>query len=197
MPVQVIYYLLILWLCTLLLYGCYKVIWYSIKMVSLHLFIKRLSRINVTVEQRRGGMRDVVFGKKGMVDYIITYQDKRYEVSVLSKISTHGRWNIEKNRARYYLESRRSSKIFYNRYVNSSAPDHVAEYKNELRLSRNELHMSPFDPTYDGQIYLLYPYPKCITYTDAHYNELFVGDRVEGHLIMDIHAFKELFSNKS
>lgn len=123
----------------------------------------------------------------------MTYQGKRYEVSVLSYISTHGRWNIEKTRTRYLIENRRSSKLFYNRYVNSAAPDHVAEYKNELSLSRQEFYMSPMDSTCELQIFLLYLYPKKFTYTDAHYNDLYVGDKVEGHVIMDAAALTDLF----
>jgi len=137
----------------------------------------------------------IIFGERGKVDYVITCQNKRYVISVVSFISTHGRWNVEKTRTRYYIESRRSSKIFYNRYVNSSAPDHVAEYKRELRLSRREFHVPCTDATFDERIFLLYPYPKRITYTDAQYHELYVGDNIEGHTIMDIQALRNLLSS--
>ena len=192
MLIQMIYYLLLLWGVALAAYGIYKVIWYAIKMMLLAREIKKLASRGVEVEQQRAFLNMIV-GQRGVPDYIMTYQGKKYEISVLSFISTHGRWNIEKTRTRYLIESRRSSKLFYNRYVNSSAPDHVAGYKNELRLSQQEFFVPPVNPTFDKQIFLLYPYPKSITYTDAHYNELFVGDRVEGHTIMDVATLKELF----
>jgi hypothetical protein len=192
MLVRLIYYVLLFYLASLIAYGCYKVIWYTAKMISLRRCIRKLAQMGVEIEQQRAFL-NIILGQRGMPDYIMTYQGKRYEISVLSHISTHGRWNIEKTRTRYLIESRRSSKLFYNRYVNSSAPDHVAGYKNELRLSQQEFYMPPVNPTFDKQIFLLYPYPKSITYTDAHYNELFVGDRVEGHTIMDVAALKGLF----
>ena len=75
--------------------------------------------------------------------------------------------------------------------MNSSAPDHVLEHQGEGRVSRKELKISPIDPSFEKQIFLLYPYPKRITYTDSHYNELYVGDKVEGHVIMDIKTLSD------
>ena len=196
MLVRLIYYVLLFYLASLIAYGCYKVIWYTAKMILLRRCIRKLAQMGVEIEQQRAFL-NIILGQRGMPDYIMTYQGKRYEISVLSHISTHGRWNIEKTRTRYLIESRRSSKLFYNRYINSSAPDHVVEYKNELRLSQQEFYMSSIDSTYDKQIFLLYPYPKHFTYTDAHYNDLYVGDKVKGHTIMDIVALKELFSGKA
>jgi len=124
-------------------------------------------------------------------DFIVNHEDKKYEISVLSFISTHGRWNIEKTRTRFFIESRRASKIFYKNNVNTALPDHSFEHKGEGRVSRKELKISPIDPSFEKQIFLLYPYPKRITYTDAHYNELYVGDKVEGHVIMDIKTLSD------
>lgn len=67
-----------------------------------------------TVEQKRG-IVGTVFGKKGLPDFIVKHKDKKYEISVLSFVSTHGRWNIEKTRTRFFIESRRASKIFYKK----------------------------------------------------------------------------------
>lgn len=191
MPFQIIYYVLLLWVCSLIVYACYKALWYVIKMLLLMRHIKKIAQGGAQIEKRRSFFA-IIFGERGKVDYVITRQNKRYAVSVVSFISTHGRWNVEKTRTRYYIESRRSSKIFYNRYVNSSAPDHVAEYKRELRLSRREFYVPCTDATFDERIFLLYPYPKRITYTDAQYHELYVGDKIEGHTIMDIQALRTL-----
>ena len=175
-----------------LIYGLYKIIWYIIKMLSLKRHINKLTEKGANVQKIRR-IRDTVFEKKGNPDFIITYRGKKYEISVLSFVSTHGRWNIEKTRTRFFIESRRASKFFYKRYVNSSLPDHVSEYKNEARISREELSITPIDSSFEKQIFLLYPYPKKITYTDTRYNDLYVGNEVEGHIIMDINALNELF----
>lgn len=174
-----------------LIYGLYKIIWYIIKMLFLIKFIKKLTKKGADVQKLRGSS-DVVFGKKGNPDFVVTYEDKKYEISVLSFVSTHGRWNIEKTRTRFFLESRRASRFFYKRYVNSGVPDHVAEYKNEARISRKELTITPIDLSFEKQIFLLYPYPQKITYTDANYNELYIGNKVEGHVIMDIKTLNKL-----
>lgn len=166
-------------------YGLYKIVWYIVKMLKFTRFKKDLTQKGATVEQKRG-ILGTVFGKKGLPDYIVNYNGKKYEISVLSFISTHGRWNIEKTRTRFFIESRRASKIFYKKSVNSSAPDHVLEHQGEGRVSRKELKISPIDPSFEKQIFLLYPYPKKITYSDANYHELYVGDTVEGHVVMDV-----------
>ena len=177
-----------------LIYGLYKIVWYAVKMLAFTRFINKLVKKGAKVERKRGGI-GTVFGKKGVVDFVVKYKGKKYEVSVLSFISTHGRWNIEKTRTRFFIESRRASKFFYKKYVNSGSPDHLAEYKNEARISRKELYITPMDLSFEKQIFLLYPYPKRITYTDAHYNEIYVGDKVEGHFIMDVEALETLLFN--
>ena len=174
------------------LYGVYKTIWYIIKLVSFTKIIKKLTEQGADVQKLRK-KKDIVFGKKGEPDFIITCKDKKYEISVLSFISTHGRWNIEKTRTRFFIESRRGSKFFYKMHVNSNAPEHVREYKNEVRISRKELYITPIDESFEKQIFLLYPYPKRITYTNAQYNEVYIGNEVEGHVVLDIKALNSLF----
>ena len=175
-----------------LIYGVYKTIWYIIKLVSFTKIIKKLTEQGADVQKLRK-KKDIVFGKKGEPDFIITCKDKKYEISVLSFISTHGRWNIEKTRTRFFIESRRGSKFFYKMHVNSNAPEHVREYKNEVRISRKELYITPIDESFEKQIFLLYPYPKRITYTNAQYNEVYIGNEVEGHVVLDIKALNSLF----
>ena len=174
-----------------LIYGVYKTIWYIIKLVSFTKIIKKLTEQGADVQKLRK-KKDIVFGKKGEPDFIITCKDKKYEISVLSFISTHGRWNIEKTRTRFFIESRRASRFFYKMHVNSNAPEHVREYKNEVRVSRKELYITPIDVSFEKQIFLLYPYPKRITYTNAQYNEIYIGNEVEGHTVMDVKALKKL-----
>ena len=179
-----------------LMYGLYKIVWYLLKILALNRFINKLIKKGVKVERKRK-IIDIVFGKKGEADFIIEHKWKKYEVSVLSFISTHGRWNIEKTRTKFFIESRRASEFFYKKYSNSGEPDHVGEYKNEARISRKELYITQIDTSFEKQILLLYPYPKRITYTDAHYNEIYAESEVEKHVVMGIDDLKKmLFSKK-
>lgn len=187
----VVRYVLQILLLAAALYGLYKIAWYAVKMLALKGFARKLTKKGAFVEQKRGVLA-IAFGKKGMVDYIIDYKGKKYEVSVLSFISSHGRWNIEKARDCFFIESRRASRIFYKRRVHSGVPEHALEYKGELRVSRKELNVTPIDQSFEKQIFLLYPYPKKITHTDTRYTELFVGDEVEGHAVMDIDSLIKL-----
>ena len=174
-----------------LVYGLYKTIWYIIKMVSFTKITKKLTEQGADVQKLRK-TKDIVFGKKGEPDFIITCKDKKYEISVLSFISTHGRWNIEKTRTHFFIESRRGSKFFYKMHVNSNAPEHVREYKNEVRISRKELYITPIDVSFEKQIFLLYPYPKRITYTNTQYNEVYIGNSVEGHVVLNVKGLEDL-----
>ena len=192
MTIMLIVYAVLLCCCVAAIYGLYKLVWYIIKMISFKRFIKRLPLSGATIDSPRS-FWNIIFGKTVAVDYVVKNKDETYTVSVLSFISTHGRWNIEKTRNHFYVECRRGSKFFYKKHINSNTPDHVEEYKNESRISRKELILSPVDPSFEKQILLLYPYPKRVTYTDAHFNELFIGDTVEGHTLMDIKSFEQLF----
>ena len=104
----------LLWL--LFLYAVYKTIWYMIKMLALKSFIKDMQKSGAVVEPQRK-FSDMIFGKKGEADYIISVDGKKYEISVLSFVSTRGRWNVEKTRNHYYVECRRQNKIFYSQYI--------------------------------------------------------------------------------
>ena len=183
----------LLWL--LFLYTVYKTIWYTIKMLSLKSFIKDMQKSGAVVEPQRK-FSDMIFGKKGEADYIISVDGKKYEISVLSFVSTHGRWNIEKTRSHYFIESRRQNKIFYSQYINSNTADHVAEYRGESRFSRKELFLTPIDPTFEKQILLVYPWPNRMTYTDARYNEVGSGEKIEGHVVMHIEDLYRLVTGK-
>lgn len=59
-----------------------------------------------------------------------------------------------------------------------------------------ELYMTPIDSSFEKQIFLLYPYPKRITYTNAQYNEVYIGNEVEGHVVMDVKTLNDLIFSK-
>ena len=184
----------LLWL--LFIYTVYKIIWYTIKMLALKSFIKDMQKSGAVVEPQRK-FSDMIFGKKGEADYIISVDGKKYEISVLSFVSTRGRWNVEKTRNHYYVECRRQNKLVYSQYVNSNASHHVAEYRGESRFSRKELFLTPIDPTFEKQILLVYPWPERITYTDARYHDISSGmEQVDGHVFMDIKDLYQLVMGK-
>lgn len=166
------------------LYSIYKVIWYIVKILVLFGKVSKLARGGVTVQWLRHPLK-IIFGQKGVPIFTVGMSGKNYEVSILSFISTHSRWNIEKTRTRYLFEVRKYNKILYNVYNNSGTePELSKEYRRETRLYRKELYVSPISEAYDKQMWLVYPKPRLLTYTDTGWEYLIAGNIVGGHEIM-------------
>mgnify|MGYP004474225527 FL=1 len=175
------------------LYSIYKVIWYIVKILVLFGKVSKLARGGVTVQWLRHPLK-IIFGQKGVPIFTVGMSGKNYEVSVLSFISTHSRWNIEKTRTRYLFEVRKYNKILYNVYNNSGTePELSKEYRRETRLYRKELYVSPISEAYEKQIWLVSPKPRLLTYTDTGWEYLIAGSVVGGHEIMYAKDFFELF----
>lgn len=176
------------------LYSIYKVIWYIVKILVLFGKVSKLARGGVTVQWLRHPLK-IIFGQKGVPIFTVGMSGKNYEVSVLSFISTHSRWNIEKTRTRYLFEVRKYNKILYNVYNNSGTePELSKEYRRETRLYRKELYVSPISEAYDKQMWLVYPKPRLLTYTDTNWEYLIAGNIVGGHEIMYAKDFFEFIS---
>ncbi len=176
------------------LYSIYKVIWYIVKILVLFGKVSKLARGGVTVQWLRHPLK-IIFGQKGVPIFAVGMSGKNYEVSVLSFISTHSRWNIEKTRTRYLFEVRKYNKILYNVYNNSGTePELSKEYRRETRLYRKELYVSPISEAYDKQMWLVYPKPRLLTYTDTNWEYLIAGNIVGGHEIMYAKDFFEFIS---
>ena len=176
------------------LYSIYKVIWYIAKILVLLGKVSKLARGGVTVQWLRHPLK-IIFGQKGVPIFTVGMSGKNYEVSVLSFISTHSRWNIEKTRTRYLFEVRKYNKILYNVYNNSGTePELSKEYRRETRLYRKELYVSPISEAYDKQMWLVYPKPRLLTYTDTGWEYLIAGNIVGGHEIMYAKDFFEFIS---
>lgn len=191
MVIEILYYLLLFYACILVLYGIYKVIWYTVIMLSFPVKMKRLGKNGIRVERLRN-LTDIVFGSKGDPDYYVTVGAKRYEVSVLSFISIHGRWIFEMRTACFRIEARRLRDLIYSEKKHRGMAGGPHEYKNEMRISRKELKLTPVEEEYAGQILLLYPMPKRIVCVDHRYRELQSGDTVEGHTVMSMQSFLDL-----
>lgn len=176
------------------LYSIYKVIWYIVKILVLFGKVSKLARGGVTVQWLRHPLK-IIFGQKGVPIFAVGMSGKNYEVSVLSFISTHSRWNIEKTRTRYLFEVRKYNKILYNVYNNSGTePELSKEYRRETRLYRKELYVSPISEAYEKQIWLVFPKPRLLTYTDTGWEYLIAGSVVGGHEIMYAKDFFEFIS---
>ena len=184
-------YFLEISLCILILYSIYKVVWYTVKMLSLKKIIKTLNSENTTVTYKRNFI-NTIFGKKGVADFVVTTPTQKYEVSVISFISTHSRWNIEKTRNNYYIEARRYNKMFYKVDVHSEQPEHAIQYRRESRFQRCQLFLNPQKEEGVKKILLIYPPPKQITYTATQYEYLNTGSLVCGYEIMHADDFFEL-----
>ena len=176
------------------LYSIYKVIWYIVKILVLFGKVSKLARGGATVQWLRHPLK-IIFGQKGVPNFTVGMSGKNYEVSVLSFISTHSRWNIEKTRTRYLFEVRKYNKILYNVYNNSGTePELSKEYRRETRLYRKELYVSPISEAYEKQIWLVFPKPRLLTYTDTGWEYLIAGSVVGGHEIMYAKDFFEFIS---
>lgn len=176
------------------LYSIYKVIWYIVKILVLFGKVSKLARGGVTVQWLRHPLK-IIFGQKGVPIFTVGMSGKNYEVSVLSFISTNSRWNIEKTRTRYLFEVRKYNKILYNVYNNSGTePELSKEYRRETRLYRKELYVSPISEAYEKQIWLVFPKPRLLTYTDTGWEYLIAGSVVGGHEIMYAKDFFEFIS---
>ncbi len=195
MVIEILYYILLFYACVIILYSIYKVIWYTIIMLSFPAKMKRLGKEGIRVERLRK-LTDIVFGSKGDPDYYVTVGTKRYEICVLSFISIHGRWIIENRTAGMRIEARRVRDFIYSEKKHRGMAGGPHEYKHELRISRKELKLTPVEEEYADQILLLYPMPKRIVCVDHRYRELQSGDTVEGHTVMSMQSFLDLIREK-
>ena len=191
MVIEILYYILLFYTLVLFLYGIYKIIWYTVIMLSFPAKMKRLSKKGVRVERLRK-LTDIVFGRKGDPDYYVTVGGKRYEVCVLSFISIHGRWIFEMRTACYRIEARRLRDHFYSEKKHRGMAGSPYEYKHEIRISRKDLFLTPTEEEYAGQILLLYPAPKRVVCVDHQYRELRSGDAMYGHTVMNLRDFTDM-----
>lgn len=189
-PIVLMVLLISLWL--LLLYVVYTGAYYAIKMIVLKSLIKDMKKSGARVQQRRRIFK-VLFGKKGDVDYIIGVGDKQYEVCILSFAALRGHWNIEQARGCYYIDCRRQKKP---QFGEGGVNDDAKLFKSEIRIARKELFLTPVDESFEKQILLVYPWPNRMTYTDARYNEVGSGEKIEGHVVMNIEDLYRLVTGK-
>lgn len=177
----------------MIIYAIYCFISFLIRFIALRIKIKRMVSDNVTVQYTRLFYK-VLLGKKGETDFVVSTGQGKTAVSIISFLSTRGRWNIERTRSdRYFIEARINSKMFYNLYVNSGTePEHSKEYRRERRFQRCKLHLlPPEEMECDKYVLLMFPRPKLLTYTDARLDYLNSGSAIRGYTIMYASDFFE------
>ena len=176
---------LLILLLILLVCVVYKLCWYAVKLIALKSMLKDFNTGDIQITFSRK-LRRMAFGPRGQTDFVIKTPKEQYAVSVISFISVHGRWNIEKTRHSYYVEARRRNNIFYRLENNSGTePEFAREYRRESRFQRSELHLSTEKiDSEKKRILLIYPRPLVLTYTDTNLHYLNPGDRIEDYEIM-------------
>lgn len=176
----------------LLLYCIYKVIWYICKLCALNRTMMKLKKKGFTVVRLRGGFGRA-FGARGAVDYRIITPAAVFEVSVISFISNHSRWNIETeyimetNEERYRIDVRRYNNMFYKVERHGERPEHALDFNRESRITLTRLALPPRDENIrpqDRRILLFYPKPKLLTRTTNGMNYLNSGDKLEDFEVM-------------
>ena len=188
----VIYYLFLLYITYIVVYSIYKAIWYCIKMFSLHLFISLLKKKNICVKKYRS-ITDVMFKEKGGLWVEIDSDNMKYRICLLSFVSSHSRWNIEKNPRSYYVEVRKYNKLFYNLYNHSGIEsEQVKEFKRETKLKRCEMKFpEPITADQNSQnILLIYPKPKLVTYTYDTFEYVDQGKIINSFKVMYLEDLK-------
>lgn len=156
--------------------------------------IKKLNCKSVTVDFKRN-LFGTIFGKKGITDFLLNTTKGTVAISLITFITVHSRWNIEKTKKNYYIEARKKNEWFYNNYVNSGdVPDHAREYKRETCFQRCLLHFPK--ETVDERIFLIIPKPKELTYTELKLEYLDNESIINGYKIMFANNFFELYSIK-
>ena len=82
-----------------IIYIWYKLVWFAVKVMALSSTLRKLQKKGVQVIWHKK-LSKAVFGKRGEPTFDVITHARTYRVTLLSFISTHGRWNIEKAKAR-------------------------------------------------------------------------------------------------
>ena len=172
------------------IYIIYKIAWYTVKIMALSSTLKKLEKKNIQVTWHKQ-LTSALFGKRGEPTFDVITSTDTYRVTLLSIISTHGRWNIEKTKEHYYAEARHFNKWFYKVHKNTETAEIEFDARRELVIQRAKLELPPRDDSVK-QILLIWPKPGAFTYSHAKCEHLGNGSRFEPFEIMHAENFLEL-----
>lgn len=173
-----------------IIYVWYKLVWFAVKMIALSSTLKKLQKKGVQIIWHKKLSKSVL-GKRGEATFDVITPKQTYRVSLLSFISTHGRWNVEKTREHYYAEARHFNKWFYKVHNHSGTAEVEFDARRELVIQRAELELPPRDDSVK-QILLIWPTPKALTYSHARCEHLVNGSKFEHFEIMHAESFFEM-----
>ena len=168
-------------------YIIYKIAWYTVKIMALSSTLKKLEKKNIQVTWHKQ-LPSALFGKRGEPTFDVITPTDTYRVTLLSFISTHGRWNIEKTKEHYYVEARHFNKWFYKVHKNTETAEVEFDARRELVIQRAELELPPRDDSVK-QILLIWPKPQNLTYSHARCEHLVNGSKLEHFEIMHAENF--------
>lgn len=192
---NVLFYGTAVYFFILFVYSLYKIIWYNRRMKWFRASLQELEAAGVQIEFY-GKFSDIWRGQRGVPHFTVTTPKGIYEVSVLSHLSTHGRWIIEQTSDGYAFEVRTRRRIIFVPYHNTGTePYHSKERRREAQLYREEFFVGPPDPSFDKQILLIYPEPVTAAYAHNRYDELFDGTNVCGREVMFVERFYQMIQD--
>ena len=182
-----------IYLVFLFLRFIFRWIRYVHRLHGLKKIFKQMEKKGVNLTFRRK-LHQIVFGKQGGVDIILSKDGKKYGIALLTHRLSMGRWNIEKTRKRFFFEVYLST-VFY-RLNNSSEniPDHVKEFGREREVFRQEMDLTTPADGYDKLFLLVFPTPRHLTYTETRHRQISRGDRIEQYEVIFAEQLPNLFS---
>lgn len=187
----IVVYVIAILIALAILYTILKIIWYTVKMLALRSFMKDLGKSEEIQVISHRSLIKTCFSAKGEIDYTVITKDKTYKISILTFISTRGRWNFEKGKDGYFIECRRRHLFFYKKVKHSEMPEHALMYKGETKFVKTELSIPKVTGDNERCIFLLYPWPRTVSHTDAKFQELFPTDSVAGITLMDAELLRK------
>ena len=187
----IVVYVIAILIALAILYAILKIIWYTVKMLALRSFMKDLGKSEEIQVISHRSLIKTCFSTKGEIDYTVITKDKTYKISILTFISTRGRWNFEKGKDGYFIECRRRHLFFYKKVKHSEMPEHALMYKGETKFVKTELSIPKVTDDNERCIFLLYPWPRTVSHTDAKFQELFPADSVAGITLMDAELLRK------
>lgn len=186
----IVLYALYILIVLAIIYTWYKFVWFAVKLMALSATLKKLQVKDVQVIWHKK-LSKAVLGKRGEPTFDVITPEQTYRVSLLSFISTHGRWNIEKTKEHYYAEARHFNKWFYKVHNHSGTAETEFDARREMVIQRAKLELPPKDDS-AKQILLIWPKPKNLTYSHARCEHLTSGSRFEHFTVMHTEDFLDM-----
>lgn len=176
------------------LYSIYKVIWYIAKILVLLGKVSKLARGGVTVQWLRHPLK-IIFGQKGVPIFTVGMSEKTTKSAFCLSFQPTAAGILKKHALGTFLRSENTIKsyIMYTiiRERSRSFPKSTAEKR--VYTEKNS-YVSPISEAYEKQIWLVFPKPRLLTYTDTGWEYLIAGSVVGGHEIMYAKDFFEFIS---